>query len=479
MNQRAPPVGIKLTSANDRARPILCKAIGRLECPPHGAMVSQLCRTVAEEESPPNDVIVAAMQRLVKRGVLRRGSSVTSGAFRAIIDIMRRPERESWHIGLNAHLLSLEGSYRAAGAHIYIRHLLDHLPASDPQMRYTAFVGDRRYRPSNAILHTRLSRLPTVHPPVRILWEQFVQPWVLRRRGIDLLHAMAFVGPVVSPCPVVVTVLDLSFLYYPRTFRPGNRLYLRLFSRLSARRARRIIAISEHTKGDIIRCLGIAPERIDVVYCGVEKRFRPVPDGDVLAFRQEKGLPSDFILSLGTLEPRKNLALLLNAYSRLRESGASPPPLILAGAKGWMYECLYSQVEQLGMSDSVRFQGYVHPDELPLWYNAATCFVYPSLYEGFGLPPLEAMACGTPVLSSNAASLPEVVGNAGLLLDPLDERGWTHGLAQVLDTPVLRRELAERGLDRASRFGWGRAAQETVRVYHRALMGTAHVQTLP
>jgi glycosyltransferase involved in cell wall biosynthesis len=140
-----------------------------------------------------------------------------------------------------------------------------------------------------------------------------------------------------------------------------------------------------------------------------------------------------------------------------------------------MYESLYSQVEQLGIGDRVRFQGYVPSDELPLWYNAATCFVYPSLYEGFGLPPLEAMACGTPVLSSNAASLPEVVGNAGLLLDPLDEKAWADALARILDTPGLRTELAEKGQHRARRFTWQRAAEETICVYHRALAGTAHV----
>ena len=198
-----------------------------------------------------------------------------------------------------------------------------------------------------------------------------------------------------------------------------------------------------------------------------------------MAFRQEKGLPSDFLLSLGTLEPRKNLGLLLRAYARLRASGVRPPPLVLAGAKGWMYESLYSQVEHLGIGDGVRFQGYVPPDELSLWYNAATCFVYPSLYEGFGLPPLEAMACGTPVLSSNTASLPEVVGNGGLLLDPLDETAWADALARILDTPGLRRELSERGQDQADQFSWGRAAEETVHVYHRALTGTTHDQTLP
>jgi len=198
-----------------------------------------------------------------------------------------------------------------------------------------------------------------------------------------------------------------------------------------------------------------------------------------MAFRRQKGLPQEFLLHVGTLEPRKNLALLLRAYARLRAAGGDQPPLILAGAKGWMWESLFSQVEHLGIGDSVHFQGYVSSEELPLWYNAAACFVYPSLCEGFGLPPLEAMACGTPVVSSNAASLPEVVGNAGLLLDPLDEEGWSHEMARVLSGAELRKELADRGQDRARRFSWGRAAEETVDVYRCALAGTTHVQTLP
>jgi len=392
---------------------------------------------------------------------------------------MSKLQGKGWHIGLNAHLLSLKGSYRGAGAYVYIRHLLDHLPSVDPSLCYTAFLGERRYRPPSPTLHLQVSRLPTVHPPVRILWEQLVQPWALWRRGIDLLHAMAFVGPLASPCPLVVTIFDLSFLRYPQAFRLGNWLYLRLFTRVSARRARRIIAISKHTKADITHWLGVPPERIEVVYCGVEERFHSLPAEEVLAFRRKKGLPEQFLLHVGTLEPRKNLSLLLRAYARLRAAGGNPPPLILAGARGWMCEGLFSQVEELGLGDSVHFPGYVRPEELPLWYNAATCFVYPSLYEGFGLPPLEAMACGTPVLSSNAASLPEVVGDAGLLLDPVDEEAWAHELARVLSRPELQRELAERGLDRARRFNWRRAAEETVQVYRCALAGTTDVQTLP
>jgi len=390
---------------------------------------------------------------------------------------MSNLQGEGWHIGLSAHLLYLGPSYRAAGAHVYIRHLLDYLPETDPSLHYTAFLGEQHYRPTSLALRLQLSRLPTARPLVRILWEQFVQPWALWRQGIDLLHAMAFVGPVVSSCPFVVTILDLSFLRYPQAFRRGNRLYLRLFTRLSARRARRVIAISEYTKADIGCSLGVPADRIEVVYCGVEEHFHPLPRQEVSAFRRQKGLPQQFLLHVGTLEPRKNLSFLLRAHAQLRALNPHSPPLILAGARGWMWESLLAQVEELGLKGNVHFCGYVPGEELALWYNAATCLVYPSLHEGFGLPPLEAMACGTPVISSNAASLPEVVGDAGVLLDPRDEGAWTQELAQLLNLPDRQRELAQRGLDRARRFDWGRTAEETARVYHRAVAGSTNVQT--
>jgi glycosyltransferase involved in cell wall biosynthesis len=379
------------------------------------------------------------------------------------------------HIALNAHLLSLDESYRTAGIHAYIRCLLDNLPVSDPSMNYTAFVGERRYVPTEPTIRTQLSRLPTAYPPVRILWEQLVQPFALWRRRVDLLHAMAFVGPLIGSCAMVVTVFDLSFVYYPGTFRAGKRMYLRLFTKASVRRARRIIAISEQTKADLVRWLDLPPDRIDVVYCGVEKRFHPLPAQDVEAFRQKRGLPKTFLLSVGTLEPRKNLGMLLNAYAQLRSAAQSAPPLILVGGKGWRHESLFARASKLGMADSVRFVGFVPSQELPLWYNAATCCVYPSLYEGFGLPPLEAMACGTPTLTSDSSSLPEIVGSAGLLVDPHDEVAWAQQLTRVLSAPELRRELAEKGQERARRFTWQRAADETVRVYQRALMERAHV----
>jgi glycosyltransferase involved in cell wall biosynthesis len=252
-------------------------------------------------------------------------------------------------------------------------------------------------------------------------------------------------------------------------------MYLRLFTKASVRRAQRIITISEQTKADLVRWLDLPSERVDVVYCGVEQRFHPLPEQDVEAFRRRKGLPEAFLLSVGTLEPRKNLGMLLNAYAQLRSLANNTPPLILVGGEGWRHDRLYSRAEKLGIADSVQFAGFVPSQELPLWYNAATCLVYPSLYEGFGLPPLEAMACGIPTITSNSSSLPEVIGSAGPLLDPHNEEAWVYQLTRVLSSPDLRRELAERGRARAQRFTWKRAAEETVGVYHRALMEPTHV----
>ncbi|HIC93621.1 MAG TPA: glycosyltransferase family 1 protein [Anaerolineae bacterium] len=379
------------------------------------------------------------------------------------------------HIGLNAHLLSLTETYRGAGINCYIRNLLAHLPRVDGDNRYTAFLGDRRFAadPSPSL---RFSRLPTARPPVRILWEQAVQPWALKKEGVDLLHALAFVAPLLSPCPFVVTIYDLGFLLHPKSFKPLKRLYLSLFTRLSARRARRVIAISESTKRDVVRLLEVPPERVDVVYCGVDGAFRPLPAERVAAFRRRRGLPERFILFVGTLEPRKNVGRLIEAFSLLRGRATNLQTcklanlkLVIGGAKGWMYGDIFARVEELGLRDEVLFPGYIPFEELPLWYNAAELFVYPSLHEGFGLPVLEAMACGTPVVASQTSSLPEVVGEAGMLVDPRDIGGLAEAMERALMDEGRRREMRERGLRRAAGFSWERTARETAQVYRRAM----------
>lgn len=374
-----------------------------------------------------------------------------------------------FHVGLNAHLLSLGRNYRGAGINWYIYNLLRHLPQVAGHFRYTAFLSERRFLPEPP-LTVGWSRLPTVRAPVRIFWEQAIQPVALRRARVDLLHAMAFVSPLVLPCPAVVTVYDLSFLHFPASFRPLNRLYLRLFTGWSVRRARRVIAISESTRQEVVRLLGKPAEQVDVIYCGVDERFHPQDPSAVAAFRRDKGLPEQFVLFLGTLEPRKNIVSLLEAYARLVASdGGSVPALIVAGGKGWFYEDIFAAVERLDLTDRVILAGYVPEEEKPLWYNTAELFVYPSLFEGFGLPPLEAMACGTPVIVSDTSSLPEVVGDAGIKVPPGNVAALADAMAAMLCDPAVRAEWKQRGLAQAARFSWRETAQQTIHVYERAL----------
>jgi glycosyltransferase involved in cell wall biosynthesis len=369
------------------------------------------------------------------------------------------------HVGLDAHLLSLAESYRSAGISWYIQNLLRDLPEADPGIRLTAFLGEQRYRGVPG-LELRLSRLPTQRPPVRIFWEQAIQPWAAWRARADLLHGLALVGPVFSPCPTVVTVHDLSFVHYPHNFPGAKRLYLQSLTRLSVRRARRVIAISENTRRDVVQQYGIPAGKVDRIYYGLDPAFRQLPPGQVAQFRARHGLPERFILFVGTLEPRKNVVRLIEAYARLPQGR---PPLLLVGGKGWLYDEILARAEGLHLAGQVRFVGYVPGQELPWWYNAAEMFVYPSVYEGFGLPPLEAMACGTPVITSSASSLPEVVGRAGLTVDPGDTAALADAMDRVGSSPELRAEMRAAGLAQAQTFSWRETARLTAECYRRAL----------
>ena len=371
----------------------------------------------------------------------------------------------NFQVAINAHLLSGRAWYRSAGVHQYIHHLLLHLGQADGRLRYTVLLGEGVLPPDIALTSLR-SRWPTSRAAVRVLWEQLVQPWTLRRIGAHLVHGPAFVGPLLAPCPVVITIHDLSFIRFPTLFRPANRFYLTMLTRLSARRARRLIAVSAHTAAETTRLLGIPSERIDVVYHGVDPAFHPLPADEVAVFRQRRGLPERFVLCVGTLEPRKNQTRLVEAFARIHDGQVK---LVLVGGKGWLYDELFTRVEALGLSKEIIFPGYVMNDELPLWYNAATILAYPSLYEGFGMPVLEAQACGTPVLTSNVSSLPEAAGDAASMVDPYDVEALAAELDRLLTDKPLRHELRKRGLAHASQFTWPLMAQETADVYRRAL----------
>lgn len=369
-------------------------------------------------------------------------------------------------VGLNAHLLTRAEGYRRAGIHSYIYQLLAHLPAAAPDWQFTVFVGGGD-PPDSSQFTIKRSRWNTERPTQRILWEQLAQPFQLD--SFDLIHELAFVAPVIMPRPFVVTVYDLSFLRYPERLTRTRRLYLRLLTGYSCRRARRVIAISQSTADDLMELLHIPRTKIDLAVPGVEPRFHRLGAVEIERFRAQKGLPDRFLLFVGTIEPRKNLPVLLRAYAALPASDRAAVHLILAGGKGWLGDDLPYTIEQFGLSNTVHLPGYIPAADLPLWYNAAETFVFPSVYEGWGLPITEAMACGTPVIVSNASSLPEAAGDSGQCLPPGDVGAWTNALAVAIHDPAWRHESGERGQTRAAGFTWQDTAAQTVASYQRAL----------
>lgn len=369
-------------------------------------------------------------------------------------------------IGLNAHLLASKPGYRAAGIHNVIHQLLTHMPAFAPEdWQFTAMVGGANEATYEGITMQRAS-LDTESPVKRILWEQLMQPSQLA--PYDLYHAMAFVAPLICPLPTVVTVYDLTFMRYPQRLTPARRLYLRTFTEITCRRAKRITAISHSTKNDLVELLNIPAEKIDVTPLGYDRaRFMMLPEGEIAAFRQKMDLPQRFWLYVGTLEPRKNLVTLVQAYANLPKSERLP--LILGGGKGWMTDDLFAAIAELGLKDEVHLPGFIPDDVLPLWYNAAEAFLFPSVFEGFGLPVLEAMACGTPVITSDVSSLPEVAFGAGLCLPPHDVSTWTDALHRVYYDVAWRDEARANGLQKARQFSWEKAASLTLESYKKAL----------
>lgn len=291
--------------------------------------------------------------------------------------------------------------------------------------------------------------------------------WTGNLRGCQLFHGTNVLAPHL-PQPTVITIHDLSILRYPQHYSVLQRLHLQWALPRMVRSAAAIIAVSEATKRDLIEHLNVPPDRVHVVPNGVDhRRFHPRHRPEA---RQRAGLmlgiEPPYILALSTLEPRKNLPTLLRAYARL---GRDVPKLVLAGARGWGEGPLFELVKELGLQDRVRFTGYVPEAVLPDLYAGARLFVYPSLSEGFGLPVLEALACAAPVVTGNSSSLPEVAGDAALLVDASSASELTRAMRQVLESKKLRDELRAKGPKQAAKFSWERTAQQTLAVYESVL----------
>jgi glycosyltransferase involved in cell wall biosynthesis len=377
-------------------------------------------------------------------------------------------------IAINAHLVSFSGNYRQAGVSKYTEHLINHLGQIDSENEYLIYFGNGPHPPDFAAapnFRLRPSRFNTEKPPVRITWEQFLAPEVVWRDRPAVLHCPVNVVPVAALCPTVVTIHDLGFIRFPERYKPAKRRYLHAMTSLSARRAAHIITPAESGRREVIELLKVAPEKVTAIPEGVDARFRPLPLAEVENWRQAKSLPERFVLYVGTLEPRKNLPLLLKAFARWRQErpDQAEVKLVLGGAKGWLYEEIFRLVESLGLQAVTQFPGYLGESELPLWYNSAACLVYPSVYEGFGLPPLEAMACGCPVITSNTSSLPEVIGQAGLMVGPDDEAALTAALDRLLTDKAEHARLREAGIKRAAGFSWQETARRTLEIYRQVV----------
>ncbi|HEX9027854.1 MAG TPA: glycosyltransferase family 1 protein [Anaerolineales bacterium] len=333
--------------------------------------------------------------------------------------------------------------------------------------RYAAelLAALRRVSPEHEYLPLTWGREVVMRTDRRLRWQQVELPRRARAAGAALLHVPGFDAPFWRPCPVVLTVHDLIGRIFPENLPPVARFYWAWWLPRSVHWAQRIIASSENTRRDLERLLGISSQKVSVVPLGVDPAFHPIDDPEVLQpVRVRYNLPADFFLYVGTLEPRKGLDTLLDAYTKV-VSRFPEQHLVIAGQRGWYTDYLFRQVQQLGISQRVHFTEYVAAGDLPALYNLGRAFIFPSRYEGFGLPPLEAMACGTPVISSNASSLPEVVGEAGLLVPPDQPEALAQALAGLLEDPELQVKLRARGLERASQFTWEATARGVLAVY--------------
>lgn len=301
----------------------------------------------------------------------------------------------------------------------------------------------------------------------RWTWTPVAFPRDLARRKMDLAHVQYLVPPA-APCPVVTTIHDVAFRRYPRLFPLKHRVLLNALIPLAVRQAAAILTGSEATRQDLIELFGVEPERVTVTPYAADPIYRPLEQRHAQRLVRERlGLPAPYLLSVGVLQPRKNLPRLVRAYNRI--AAHIPHRLVLVGKEGWAPDELREAVAETPLGKEVIFTGYVADADLPVLYAGADLFVYPSLYEGFGLPPLEAMACGTPVITSNLSSLPEVVGDAGVLLDPRDEAGLAREILALLEDPARRQKLATEGLERARLFSWRRCAEITRTVYQRVI----------
>ena len=374
------------------------------------------------------------------------------------------------HIGFDAHSIGTG----LGGNETYASNLIEALAEVDTQNRYTLYVTRQEaidryaHRWPNVTIRKTLPHTPLIRIPLTLAAE-------LRRRPIDLLHVQ-YTAPPLAPCDTIVMIHDLSFEHIPETFKRRSWMQMRLTVRRTARSASHILTDSEYSRQDILRTYRLPPERVTTTPLAASSRFEPVNDRGVL---DRYGISGDYILAVGSIQPRKNIARLIRGYSRmLSQHTDNAPRLVIVGKRAWLFEDTIRAAAVSSANDKILFTGYVPDSDLAALYTGALCFAYPSYFEGFGIPLLEAMRCGTPTITSDRTCFPEVVGDASLIIDPFDEESIAAGLWRMISDATLREQLRSRGFVQSSLFDWRKTARLTLDVYEQVFHAKAQRKTL-
>jgi len=358
------------------------------------------------------------------------------------------------------------------GIGTYVRNLLFQLGQIDPD---TEFLVLCRPADRDLVASFGSNLTPILEPALPYsISEQVRIPLALRRERVDLYHATHYVLPPLTRRRSIVTIHDCIHLMFPQ-YLPNRAAYAyaKAFLWSATQQARRILTVSEASKRDILRLFDVPAERVSVIYNAIDERFRIPPDPErVEQVRERFQLNDDFVLYVGNIKPHKNVERLIDAFAEVRQAGLDHLKLLVIGDEITRYATLRRAVHRGKLHKHVRFLGFVPTETLSILYRLASVFVFPSLYEGFGLPPLEAMACGTPVVTSNISSLPEIVGDAAILVDPYDPRSIANGIRQAIEDRTLREKLTTRGLARAGHYSWERSVRSIRSIYDEVLQGS-------
>lgn len=366
-------------------------------------------------------------------------------------------------IGIDVHAAERDGT----GNCTYIRNLVKNLVRIDTQNNYVFYVTDIKhsfYQNFTEVDNLKIKQLPVKNPLVRI-------PFLLARQtyadALDILHVQ-YNAPPFHGGKLVTTIHDIGFLFHPKSFSKLQGLRLKVLTRMTAGKSHKILTVSNYSKNDIVRTYNLDPEKVEVVPNGISSLFKPnLSQVTIQTVLGKYNIRGNYILSVGRLNPRKNLNSLVQAYSDLKRTKQIPHSLVIVGQDDYETRQIMKAVKENDCGQHIILTGFVPDEELPYLYGGADVFVYPSVFEGFGLPVLEAMKCGTPVVTSNTTSLKEVVGDAGRMVDPLDVKDITQAIFQVISNSALKTALIEKGLARAHLFSWEKTAQKTLKIYER------------